>query len=101
MSSASCHLMLMVPRPSLHDVDDHVALHDRLAAEPRVEGQPRRGVQAILLVRLHRGQVLLSLADDHVAGRARTAAAAVVLHPDPVMKPDTEPGGGVTVGAAA
>src|SRR5512143_2845938 len=60
MSSASVQFMWA---RSLGDLHHHVAPDHRLAAEPRVQGEPLRGVEAVLLVLLHRRQVLLALAD--------------------------------------
>src|SRR5207247_287369 len=49
-----------------------------------------RHVQAILLVGLHLREILLTLAHDDVAGRARAAAPAVVLERDVVGERDVE-----------
>src|SRR5512144_673285 len=62
MSSASVHFMFAISCRSLRlfrDLDDHVALDYRLTAEPGVQRQPLRRVQAILLVGLHRREVVL------------------------------------------
>ena len=56
-----------------------IAGDDRLAAETRVRRQVPRGVEAVGLVFLHLAQVLLTRADDDVAGGAGTAAAAGVF----------------------
>src|SRR5690242_18656069 len=76
MSSASCQVM---PAPSFGNLHHHVAPHHPLAPQPRVQGEALRGVEAILLVLLHRREVPLPLAHHHVAGGARAAAPAVVL----------------------
>src|SRR5215475_8256594 len=81
MSSASCQVMGIPPdRPaSLRNLHHDVPLDHGLAAEPRMQRQALGGVQPILLVLLHRREVLLPLAHDHVARGAGAAPAAVVL----------------------
>src|SRR6266851_4312701 len=103
MSSASFQVMLArssqfpcshwTQLPNLfRDLHDDVAANDRLAAEPRMKRQPFRRVEAILFVLLHRRQVLLALAHDHVAGGAGAASAAVVLEMDALGERDIEQG---------
>jgi len=68
----------------------NVSFDHRLTPEPRVEGQPFRGVQTVFLVLLHGGQVLLALSHDDVAGGAGAAPAAVVLEVDVVGQRDVQ-----------
>src|SRR5262249_812056 len=53
-----------------------------LAAEARTRRQAPGGVEPVRFVVLHLAEVLFSLFDDHVAGRAGAAAAAGVLEGD-------------------
>src|SRR5262245_9354097 len=92
MSSASRHIIGTTGAPSFGNLHDDVAPHDRLAAQARVDGEAFGGVQAILLVGFHLGQVLLAFLDDHVTGRARAVAPAVVLQVDIVGQRDVEQG---------
>src|SRR4029453_12053410 len=64
------------------DLHHDVALHDGLATQPRVKGEAFRGVQSVLLVRLHGREMALPFPHDHVAGGAGAGAAAVVLEVD-------------------
>src|SRR5262249_6135863 len=53
------------------------------------------GVETILLLRLQRGEALLPVPDDDVAGRAGAVPSALVLDPDAVMERDVEKGAGL------
>ena len=87
----------MLLAKSFRYLHDDVAADDRLAAESGVERQPFRRVEAILLVLLHRREILLPLAHDDVAGGAGAAAAAVVLEVDVVGQRDVEQRAGPAV----
>src|SRR6266545_3756148 len=90
--STSC-----APPALLGDLDDDVPADHRLTPQPGVQRQPFRRIQAILLVLLHRREVLLSLPDHHVAGRAGAAPAAVMLEVDIVGQRDVEHRPGLAV----
>src|SRR5574337_1264790 len=103
MSSASFHISPIwilrsvtgrrVPAPpGRRDLHDHVALHHRLAAEPGMKREPFGGIEPVLLVGLHRREVLLPFLDDDVAGRAGAVAAAVVLEINVVSQSDVQDG---------
>src|SRR5438034_4895669 len=79
------------------DLDDDVAAHDRLAAQPRMERQPLGGVQPVLFVLLHLREVLRRRPDDHVARRAGALATAVVLQVDVVPERDVQDRAGQAV----
>src|SRR5437667_4187143 len=93
-SSASCQVM---SAPSFRDLHHDIAAHDGLTAEPRVERQPLRRVEAVFLVLLHRREVLLAFTYDDVTGGAGAAAAAVVLEVDAFGQRDVEQGAGPAV----
>src|SRR5205814_7401601 len=79
------------------DLHHDIAAHDGLTAEPRVERQPLRRVEAVFLVLLHRREVLLAFTYDDVTGGAGAAAAAVVLEVDAFGQRDVEQGAGPAV----
>src|SRR5258705_7562561 len=67
-----------------------VAAHDGLAAQTGVEGESLRRVQAVLLILLHGGEIVLPLAHDDMAGGTGAAASAVVLEVHVVGKGDVQ-----------
>src|SRR5262249_12690174 len=52
----------------LRDHDRDVAFHDRLAAEARVHGEPRCGVELVLFFLGRRRKILLAFLHDDVTG---------------------------------
>src|ERR1700730_5864620 len=87
ISSASFQVMMASSFWYLHH---HVAADDRLAAETGVQRQPFRRVEAILLILLHRREVLFPLTHDDVTGRAGAAPSAVVLEVHVVRERDVQ-----------
>src|SRR2546426_4718976 len=79
------------------DLDDDVAAHDRLASQPRMEGQSLGGVQPVLFVLLHLGEVLRRRPDDHVSRRAGALDNPDVLQADVVPERDVQDRAGQTV----
>jgi DMSO/TMAO reductase YedYZ molybdopterin-dependent catalytic subunit len=72
------------------NLDDHIALHHRLAAKPGMQRQPWRHVETVLLVVIHLGKIVVALLDDDVAGCARTASAAGVFQMDAAVLRNVE-----------
>src|SRR5262249_46974863 len=60
------------------------------AGERRRDGGALGGIEPVLFVRLHLGEILLALLHDDVAGGTGAAPAAVVLEVDMVRQRDVE-----------
>ena len=75
------------------DFDDDVALHDGLAAEPGMQREAGRHVQAVGFVIVHLRQVpVCPVLHDHVTGRTGAASTAGVFEMNAVIQSDVEEG---------
>src|SRR6266481_1505629 len=81
-----------------HDDDFRVGiLDDSLASEPRRRRQPRSLVEQIFFLLTGLAELVESILDDHVAGRACAIAAACMLEMDSMTEHHVENRAGLAV----